>query len=402
MAHKIRFTAAPYKTKQTPEKEPLAEPPIPLDRRGYRSWSSQADDHIISYARKVIDSSGIRSRKGLSVHDPSLYCTLRTRGLLDRVGFSADRKPLISYSNDELLEHARRLIDENGIRNMYGLDCKARRLSALLREKGLIDQINFEKPKQVQRSWDMDPDELVSHAQKLIEINSIGDRQGLMLNDHGLYKAIKRRNLLAQLQFPPDERKWSRYDNDSLVEFAVKFVGENGLTKISDLQKLDKSLYSALWERDLVECIDFKEKKKEQKSWSKISNPDLLTHAQSFVNENGIRNKRGLSETNYPLYRALMRRKLLDALNFEKKRGRWSSMSNEAILSFAADFIAENKINCRSELLEKNSALYRALEKRKLLNTIFPAAKKPGRTMSENELYDQLARAIDAYTTHES
>jgi hypothetical protein len=376
--------------------DPLAENTLPSDHRKYRNWSSLNDDVLVAYAQNFLDKSSIRGRKELSKKDPGLYVTLRVRKMLGRIKFKADRRSLDSFSDSELIRQANLLIENNGIKNRYGLDRASRWLSALLRKRGLMDQIDFKEQKKIQRNWSsFDPDGLVAHAQNLIIENAIPHRQGLVVHDHGLYKALKRRKLLERLRFQA-KPKLADYSDDQLVSLAQKFVDENSLMKISYLQRMNKPLYSALLKRDLIGRVAFKEIKKEHKDWGSFSDEEMLEKAQTLLTEKGIKNKHGLSKADYPLYRVLKRRNLLEKIKFEKTRRNWSSMSDEDLISHAVRFIQENKIERRSELSAKHPALCSALQKRKLMQRVF-------HTSAKRQLdYQELAKAVDLYTTPES
>jgi hypothetical protein len=91
----------------------------------------------------------------------------------------------------------------------------------------------------------------------------------------------------------------------------------------------------------------------------------------------------------------LWKRKLIDRVGLEKKVRDWASMNDEELVGFAKRFIEEKKITGRNEVAKADHGLYQALRKRKLIDVVFV----PMEQKKKDELFGQLAEAVDAYAT---
>jgi predicted O-methyltransferase YrrM len=69
-------------------------------------------------------------------------------------------------------------------------------------------------------------------------------------------------------------------------------------------------------------------------------------------------------------------------------------MSDEELVGFAKRFIEASGITGRKELKKADSGLHKALRTRKLIDAVFvPIEQK-----KQDEMIEQLAEAVDAYT----
>jgi hypothetical protein len=65
------------------------------------------DEQLVSHAQKFVEENGIKNRHGLKKSDSSLYEALRKRGLLDAVFTPTEQK-----NKDELLGQLADAVDE--------------------------------------------------------------------------------------------------------------------------------------------------------------------------------------------------------------------------------------------------------------------------------------------------
>lgn len=228
------------------QREPLVEKPRKVARR---NWTLMSDDEVIEYAKNQAAKKGIGSRSELGKTDSSLYAILLERKLIDRIGFKADERAWSRYANAELLELARRIIDDNGITSRSELSKHDRPFYCALVKRKLIGEVGLE----IQRPWsEFSDDELVEYIRRFVGSNDIESRVGLKRARKGLYLAVTARGLIGRVRFKADERAWRRYSDDELVAYARRFVGENGIGKRSGLWRTDRGLYAVLQSRDLM------------------------------------------------------------------------------------------------------------------------------------------------------
>ena len=114
---------------------------------------------------------------------------------------------------------------------------------------------------------------------------------------------------------------------------------------------------------------------KRGRNWSRLSNGELTIFARRFIEERGIRNRRGLQKTDIGLYNILLKRRLLDYVGFAERKKEvrnWASMSDEKIVEHARKFVEDNKIGTRAALRKKDGSLYNVLLQRGLLDKVIP------------------------------
>ena len=133
----------PVKEVKTSEKEPLAEglQTFPTDPRGRRLWSRMSDEEVVEVARKFMEEKGITGRKELEKADQGLYQVLRKRGLLDEVGFVEKYRTWTEMEDEEVIEFARIFMREREISKRYGLEKADSGLYQVLRERGLLNRV---------------------------------------------------------------------------------------------------------------------------------------------------------------------------------------------------------------------------------------------------------------------
>jgi hypothetical protein len=326
--------------KHTPEKwkkfvksrTPISESIIPLSSKGTnKKWSAVSDRWLLSYAQWSVDENNIENKTGLQDADSWLYSALFRRNdqggvrLLDMIEFKSDERAWSKYSDDELVDYAQKFVNKNNIKNKQGLRNADSGLHDIVyRRKDpygvrLLNKIEFEAG---QRPWSKySNDELVTHAQKLVDENNIKNKKGLENADSGLHGVLYKRKdpdgetLLDKIKFKTGLRSWSKYSNAELVDYAQKFVDKNGINNKTGLRNADSGLHAALYKRkdqDGVRLLDKIEFKAGNRLWRNYSNDELVKHAQKFVDENNIKNKKGLQKVDPGLYQALWGRNLLD------------------------------------------------------------------------------------------
>jgi hypothetical protein len=192
-------------------------------------------------------------------------------------------------------------------------------------------------------------------------------------------------------------RKNGRWDYESMdgsgiLALARRIMREGKMKGREDLRMTDHGTYNALKKRNLLDEIE-----RMKRDWNAKSDTELVEFARRFVEEKGISFRVEMIKTDYRLYRVLKRRGLVDKIGFERKRreGRkWAYFSDDEFIEFAKKFIETKLISSSTELCKIDQGLYRALIKRRLLDSAFGDV----RGEAEHELLGQLAEAVDKYT----
>ena len=117
--------------------EPMAEALTQVSKkRKQRKWGS--DEEVLAHARRFIEEKGMRSGYGLQKADPGLYAVLSRRGLLEQV---AEKKEQRKWgTNNEVLAYARKFVEERGIRSRKELEKADEGLYTVLRKRRLLDR----------------------------------------------------------------------------------------------------------------------------------------------------------------------------------------------------------------------------------------------------------------------
>lgn len=313
-------------------REPLAEGIVPLKKNGHRAWASMSDGELVAFTQEYIKNHRISGRMELLKADKGLYHALRRRKLLDKIGL----------------------------------------------------ELKIQKA----RPWkDMSDEGLVTYAQKFMEERGISSKGELQKTDEGLYAILLRRDLLDNVGFEEERRLWYRMSHEGLVALARGFIRENGITGKSELYRADKGLYDALRRRKLLERVDFEER---YRDWTSMSDGELVSHAKMFMKKKGISGRSELQETDLGLYKALHKRKLLDKAGFKEKLRRWRDMSGDELVAFAKEHVKKEGIRGRRDLYEKDSGLYSALHRRKLLDDAFADMEQTREKEEAQALFDGL------------
>ncbi len=218
------------------------------------------------------------------------------------------------------------------------------------------------------RIWKtMSDAQIVTLARKVMKENEVSGRKELSKVDYSLYQVLVKRGLLDELGLEMKCRSWSKMSNEEIVEIARKVMKEKGITKRSELQKVDPGIYITLAKRDILDRIGFEERKR---SWNDISDDKVVELARKVMNEEKIRSGSELSEVDGGLYQVLKKRKLVHKIGFETKRRSWKSMSDEEIVGLAREVIEKEGIKRKGELSDVDSGLYKVLRERKLLDEL--------------------------------
>ena len=215
---------------KTSKKKPLAEGlqiEVPTDSQGRRLWSKMSDKQITEYARRVVGEKGIIGRTELSKADTGLYQVLRKKQLLDNVGFEERYRSWRDMEDEEIVELARKLMEERGISGKKELERSDTGLHSVLRARGLLDEVGFKQKRRNERSWkDMSDEEIVEYARKVIEENKIISRRKLRSTDGGLYFILYRRGLLDRAFARIDQQKTDQA-RDAVIDALEAFTVAN-------------------------------------------------------------------------------------------------------------------------------------------------------------------------------
>jgi hypothetical protein len=371
-------------------RSPIAESVVPVDCIGRRNWSAMRNAEILGFAQWFVYDNSVGNRTGLQSADSGLYSVLIKRKLIGGVDFKGGQRSWKENSDEELVSLTQSFVDENAVEGRKGLERADGRLYSVLVRRKLLDKVKF---KADERAWSKySDDELVEYAQRFIEENEIKSRSGLQSADNGLYRTLHRRKLIDWVEFKADERAWHRHSDDGLVEYAQKFVDENGIESRKGLQRAEGGLYWTLIRRELIDKVDFKG---DERAWRRYSDDELVEYAQRFVEE-GIESRKGLERADGRLYSVLVRRKLLDKVKFKADERAWSKYSDDELVEYAQRFVDGKEIRSRSGLDRADGGLYSALRKRKLVNEIeFEADERAWSRYSDDELVDYAQRFVE-------
>ncbi|MBU0527726.1 hypothetical protein KKE92_04555 [Candidatus Micrarchaeota archaeon] len=176
-----------------------------------RRWSDMSDGDLIEFAKRVMKDNGITGKRELENINSGAYNNLRKRGLLDQVGFEEKRRKRRFWndvSDEEIVGLARKLIEENGIRSRLKFKAADSGLHAVLRVRNLLDKLQFKEKSRTHTSWkDMTNEEIVEFARRLIKEKTIVTRKELRTEHRGLSAVLRRRGLLDQVFARIDQQK---------------------------------------------------------------------------------------------------------------------------------------------------------------------------------------------------
>ena len=240
----------------------------------------------------------------------------------------------------------------------------------------------------------MSDGELVAYARKFIGGKGIKSRWALGEANRRLYEALRRCHLLDGLGFQADERKWCRYGDDELAQFSQSFIDRNGIKSRVGLENADPGQYDALLTHHIIGRLEFEA---DERKWSRYSDDELVQYAQAFINRTGIKNKKGLENAAKGMYGTLWKRHLIGRLEFPGGLCSWISVSDNELVQSARKFMEETGIGSRKGLENADGRLYRALWKRHLLDAVFAPIEQAQELARKAELDRQLKEGIDLY-----
>ncbi|MFH1684720.1 MAG: hypothetical protein ABH983_00280 [Candidatus Micrarchaeota archaeon] len=320
------------------KEEPLAEGlqiTVPTDSKGRRLWRKMTDEQIVEYTRKWIEENRITGRKDLSKTDLGLYGALQKRGLLGEIRLKdkrGKRRFWASMSNEDIMEIARKVMEERGI----------------------------------------------------------SERNELRNADSGLYYVLGKRGLVEDVGFENIQRSWENMSDEEVIELAKTVMENEGITGRKEMVKVDSGLYYILGKRGLLDKVGFEEKRRKKRSWNGVSDEEVIELAKTVMERNGISGREELKKTDLGLYDVLRKRRLLDSVGFEKKLRSWESMSDMELVTFAKRMIRKNNICGRKELKKTDSGLYGALRKRSLLDRVFARIEQQRDDLARDAVIDAL------------
>ncbi len=370
---------------------------VPTDSRGRRLWSKLTDEQVVDHAKKVMKKDGLNGKKELATNYSGLYLVLRKRELLDEVGFEEKIKksrPWKDMSDDEIVEYAKKFMGEKGISGREELQKTDVGLYFILRRRKLVEEIGFETKIRKRRSWkDMSDDEIVGYAKRVMEKKGIAGKKDLSTADGGLYAVLRKRGLLEDVGFKKKIKKgrsWISMNNDKIVEFARRVMNEKKISGRGELEKADLGLYNILRKRGLLDEVGFEEK---IRFWKDVSDEEIIELTKKVILEKGISRRHELEKADRGLYNILKKRGLLEDVGFDEKRGElrsWKDMDDEEIVEFARKRMEEKEITRRIDLDKADGGLYGILKRRKLVDRAFAHIDQQQKDTARDAVIDAL------------
>ncbi len=291
-------------------KEPLAEGLqiiVPIDSQGRRLLRKMPDEELVAYAKKIMKENGVVGRFELRNTDRGLYYVLRKKGLLDKVGFEERRRQWDKVSDAEIVEIVKRVMKDRKIYGKKELRKVDSGLYDILTKRGLIGDVGFARKR---RSWTkMSDEEIIELARKLMEENKISGKKELRDIDGSLYQVLTRRGLLDDIGFVRKKRSWIGMSDDEIVEATRRFMKRKGIRWKKDLEKADRGLYEVLIERKLLGKIAFDER---YRSWRDMSDEEIVEYARELMEREGITGRKELYFADRGTYNILRERALID------------------------------------------------------------------------------------------
>ncbi|MBU0533069.1 hypothetical protein KKB44_06270 [Candidatus Micrarchaeota archaeon] len=283
---------------------------LPLDSRNRRSWSVMRDQELVELARKFMEEERICGRKQLSKADIGLYSILIRRKLLNKVEFEGKQRDWKTMSDAELVEFTRKFMEGRKIYERKKLQKLDGGLYEVLRKRGLLDQLEFEEK---YRDWkEVSDDGLVKHARKFMEEKGISERTELRKVDLGLYQVLRKRKLLDKIGFEDKRQKhrnWNSMSDEELVAYGKEFMRKRGITGRHELEKADSGLYRVLMIREIMNQLEFEGK---HRDWASMSDEEIVEYAKKFMEEREISRRGKLQKADRGLYEILRKKRLLE------------------------------------------------------------------------------------------
>lgn len=289
-----------------------------------------------------------------------------------------------SLSDDMLLTHAEGLIEEKGLRNRTALQKERPGLYKALKRRELLDRIDFEEARE--RWGSMSDRELIAYARQFIDVNGIRNMTRLRENNMRLYAALARRGLREDVGLGRMHRDWAASSDVDVVEYAEKTIKEAGIRSKTELQIKDGGLYVVLSKRGLLGEIEFGKK---LKNWAALSDDSLIAIASRSIEEHRIRNRTQFADMFGGLCNALRKRGILGKIGFEKVKPEWFKLRNEEIVDIARSIVGERRFS-RTELSNEERGLYESLRRRGLLDEVFAPFEESKGKESVRQVMDAL------------
>lgn len=237
-------------------REPMAEGVIPLDQRGRKRWSAVSDEELIDFAKLFLMESGITSRSQLFKACRPLHWVLSKRELFADVELNEKQKNWAAMSDEELVKHTKKFIAENDIDGRAGLQKIAYGLYRALRKRELLDSVGL-KPKL--RDWrGMNDKELVSHAKRFIKDRNIRWKKELEDADPGLYQVLVHNGIIDSVGLGKkrrQKRKWSVMSDNEIVDYVENLMRMGKIASKNDLNIADSGAYTILRKRGLLDQV---------------------------------------------------------------------------------------------------------------------------------------------------
>lgn len=296
--------------RKSKNREPLVECmqiiEVPIDKHGRRMWRRLTGDELIVYAKQVMEMNGITEKGELQKFDVGLDLALRRRGLMGEIVFEETHVKWREMNDDEIVVYAQRFMRENGITGKTELIKTKPGIYRILRNSGLLDKVGFVPKK---KQWkEMDDDEIVAYAVKWMQKEGVKTRGELQNKYNKLYKVLRKRNLLDEIDFECTSRNWGKKSNDEILAITRRFMKKNGIKSRTELAKSDHGLYLILRKRGLLGKVGFKGKKRNFKD---MDDDRFVAYAQNIIEKHGIRRIIDLQRLDGSVYNALRKRGLV-------------------------------------------------------------------------------------------
>lgn len=228
-----------------------------------RSWASVDNSEIIEIAKELIEERGIEGRKELGEADMGLYLILLKRGLIDEVGLKVktrERRNWTEMSDGEIIGVAKRFVECEGILGRTALKKADSGLYGVLRSRGLLESVGFPMKRRIRKWKRLSDTELIGMAKKFCKKTGITRKVDLHMSDAGLYDALRKRNLLDSIGLEKVDsiRNWGSMSDDILLGFAWENIFWSGIRSVYGQQGLamqDSGLFGALKRRKLLEAV---------------------------------------------------------------------------------------------------------------------------------------------------
>ena len=299
---------APKEMLRPATKEPLVESARKSSRKRKprRNWKAMEDAELVAYAREFVGKNEILDKQSLKKKYWGLYDKLRSRKLLGRIGFPNGRRRWSALKDGEVIQIARRTIEENGLRRLAELRALDVGLYNVIQKRKLTEVLGLKK----QRKWSkMDDAKLIRFAQNLVDSANIRNQTGLKRHDPGLHGTLVQRRLIGSVKFKAKKRSWAELSGDEVLQRAKTYIKKEGISTISELRLADSGMYAALHSRGMFEDLGLAKRRE----WAPKSDMQIVLHAQRVLEILDITSKSELTEADAGLYQVLYTRGLLPA-----------------------------------------------------------------------------------------